>query len=147
MPTLAENKKIRFDYEILNTLEAGLVLTGQETKSVRAGGLTIKGSFVTFRGTTPYLTGAQIAPYKSAGVLKDYDPTSSRRLLLSKKEIYYLKSQAQETGLTIVPLKVYTKGRFLKLEIALARGKKQYDKRAALKKREFKREARQLARL
>lgn len=146
MPTLAENKKARFDYEVLETLEAGLVLTGQEAKSTRNGGVTIKGSFVTFRGNMPMLTGAQIAPYKSAGIIKDYDPTVSRKLLFSKKEIYYLKAKAQEEGLTIVPLKVYTKARFIKLEVAVARGKKTYDKREAIKKRDFEREKRQLAR-
>lgn len=146
MPTLSENKKIRFDYEIQKIFEAGLVLTGQETKSARAGGFTIKGAFVTFRGALPYLTGAQIAPYKSAGILKDYDPTASRKLLLSKKEIYYLKAKAQEAGLTIVPLKVYTKGRFIKLEIAVARGKQKFDKRTAIKKRDFAREKQKLAR-
>lgn len=141
--TLADNRKALHDYEILEKFQAGLVLTGQETKSIKSGHLSLKGAYVTFHGGDAYLTNAHVTKYKQAGNLKDYDPTHSRRLLLRKKEIRYLQGKLQEKGLTIVPLSVYTKNRFIKVEIAIARGKKQYDKREALKKRDTQRELRQ----
>lgn len=144
MATLADNKKIRFDYDVLETLEAGLVLSGQETKSVRNGGISLKGAFVTFRGDAAMLTNATIAPYKNAGPLPDYDTTHSRKLLLHKKQVEYLRGKMQEEGLTIVPLQVYTKARFIKVAVALCRGRKTFDKRAALKKRDTEREMRRV---
>lgn len=139
--SLAENKKAYFDYEILEKLEAGLKLTGQETKSVRLGQISLKGAFISFHNGNAYLTGAHITPYQPAGPLPDYDPEQSRRLLVHKKELRYLQAKSQEQGLTIVPLSVYTKNRFLKVEIGVGRGKKQYDKRETLKKRDALREA------
>jgi len=138
--SLAENKKAYFDYEILEKLEAGLVLTGHEAKSAKAGQINLKGAFVTFHNGDALLTNAHISLYKPAGAMIDYDPTKSRRLLLKKREIDYLREKSQEKGLTIVPLKIYTKHRFIKVEIGVARGKKQYDKRETLKKREVERE-------
>ena len=140
MPDLAVNKKALFDYDILDKYQAGLVLTGQEVKSARAGQFSLKSTFVTFMNGSPYLTNANIAKYKQAGPLPEYDPTHSRRLLLRKKEIRRLLEQSQEKGLTIVPLRVYTNNRFIKLEIALARGKRQYDKKEKLKQRDLDRE-------
>lgn len=141
--SLAENRKARFDYEILDTLEAGLELTGQEVKSAKQGHLNLKGSFVTFHGPSAYLTNAHISKYPEAGPLPSYDPTRSRRLLLHAKEINYLRGKSLEKGLTIVPLKVYAKHRFLKIEVAVARGKQLHDKREAIKKRDAEREMRQ----
>ena len=132
--SLTENKKAFFDYEILEKLEAGLVLTGPEVKSAKAGHMNLKGSYVTFHGGDALLTNAHISAYQPAGKNPDYDPTRSRRLLLKKKEIDYLRSKSQEKGLTIVPLKVYTKNRFVKVEVGVARGKKQFDKRESIKK-------------
>lgn len=140
MTTLAQNKRARFDYEILDTLEAGLVLTGAETKSVKKGQLSLKGSFVTFQGNNAYLTNTHISPYPQAGPVPDYDPTRSRRLLLHKKEIAHLRLKTQEQGLTIVPLEVYTNHRLIKVAVAVARGKHTYDKREVLKKRDLERE-------
>ena len=137
---LAENKKAFFDYEILEKYEAGLELTGQEVKSAKMGQINLKGSHVTFHNGKAYVLNMHINKYKAAGPLPDYDPTRSRQLLLRKKEIAYLHGKAMEKGLTIVPLQVYTKQRYLKIEIAVARGKKQFDKREAIKKRELKRE-------
>lgn len=136
----AENKKTLFDYEILEKYEAGLVLTGQEVKSVRTGHLGLKGSFVTFHGNQAMLTNAHIAKYRYSGQVKNYDPERSRLLLLKRKEINYLRGKTQEKGLTIVPLSVYNKGSTIKVQIAVARGKKKYDKREAIKKRELDRE-------
>ncbi len=140
MPTYAVNKKARFDYEILDTYEAGLILTGQEVKSVRAGQMNLKGAFVSFHNNGAFLTNAHISKYKFAGTAFDYDPDQSRKLLLKNKEIAYLREKLQEKGLTIIPLSVYNKGRRIKLEIGVAKGKKKYDKRESIKRREVKRE-------
>lgn len=144
MSILAENKKARFDYEVLDALEAGLVLSGQETKSAKAGQMSIKGSFVTFHNNDAYLTNAHVSKYKQAGPQPNFDPARSRKLLLHKKEIDYLRGKSLEKGLTIIPLKVYTKSRFIKIEVAVARGKHKYDKREAIKKRELDRQIRQI---
>jgi SsrA-binding protein len=140
MPVYAKNKKARFDYEILETIEAGLVLTGQEVKAIRNGQAKLAGSFVTFHKGAPILTNAHISKYKHTGRLENYDPTAPRKLLLNEKEINYLRGKSQEQGLTIVPLSLYTRGSHIKLEIGVARGKKKYDKRRKIKERETKRE-------
>lgn len=140
MPTYALNKKAKFDYEILEDLEAGLVLTGQEVKSIRTGHISLNGTYITFHGDDAFLTNVHIPKYKFAGNIKDYDPERSRKILLKQKEIAYLRGKSQEKGLTIVPLSVYTKGRHIKLKIAVVRGKKKYDKRRSIKERELKRE-------
>lgn len=137
---LAQNKKAEFEYEILEKYEAGLVLSGQEVKSAKLGQINLKGSYITFHGTNASVLNMHINKYKAAGPLPNYDPTQSRRVLLHKKQIAYLRAKSTEKGLTIVPLRVYTKGRLLKIEVAVARGKKLYDKREVLKKRELKRE-------
>lgn len=138
--TYSYNKKAQFDYEILDKFEAGLVLTGPEVKAARGGHVSLKGGFITFHGNQPFLTNVHISKYKFAGQLKNYDPERSRKLLLRPKEINYLKGKTQEKGLTIIPLSMYNKGRLIKLEIAVVRGKKKYDKREAIKKREIDRE-------
>ncbi len=140
MPTYSTNKKVKFDYEILDEIEAGLVLTGQEVKSIRTGHISLKGSFVTIKGDEAWLTNVHIPKYKFAGNVKDYDPEQSRKLLLKKKEIDYLRGKSMERGLTIVPLSVYTRGRHVKVKIGIGKGKKKHDKRASIKKRELKRE-------
>ena len=137
---LAENKKALFDYEILEKFEAGLVLTGYETKAIKNGNMSLKGAYVVFQNTTPYLINAHIGLYKPAGKIPDYDPERSRKLLLKKSEMRYLRGKFEEKGLTIVPLKVYTKNRFIKVEIGIGRGKKLFDKRETIKKRDTKKE-------
>lgn len=142
MPTYATNKKARFEYEILEKYEAGLVLSGQEVKSIRTGNARLQGAFVTVHDNTVYLTNANIPRYKYGYGTEDYDPDQSRKLLLKQKEIDYLRGKSQEKGLTIVPLSIYTKGRRLKIEIAVARGKKLHDKRRTMKERDSVREVR-----
>lgn len=137
---LAENKKAFFDYEILEKIEAGLVLTGYETKAIKSGNMSLKGAYVVFQNTTPYLINAHIGLYKPAGKIPDYEPERSRKLLLKKSEMRYLRGKFEEKGLTIVPLKVYTKNRFIKVEIGIGRGKKLFDKRETIKKRDTKKE-------
>lgn len=139
MPNLAVNKKATFEYEILEKFEAGLMLTGAEVKSVRNGNIRLLGSYVTFHGTSATLLNAHISPYKYAQN-EEYDPTRSRRLLLKQKEINYLRGKLSEKGLTIIPLSVYTKGNLIKIEIGVGRGKKTFDKRESVKKRDQKRE-------
>ncbi len=136
MTTLAENRKARFDYEILDTFEAGLVLSGAEVKSIKNGRMNLTGSYLNFHDGELYLIGAFIAPYQPKNQPTDYDPSRSRKLLLRKKEIISLIGKIKPKGLTLMPLKAYTKGRRIKLEFAVARGKKQYDKREVIAKRE-----------
>lgn len=137
---LVQNKKIHFNYEILERYEAGIELLGVEVKSLRAGRGSLEGSHVTVRGGEAYLIGATIQPYQAGNLLKGYEATRNRRLLLTKDEIAELSAQESKKGLTIVPVSVYTKGRKLKVEIAVVRGKKTHDKRETLKKRESERD-------
>ena len=139
MGTLAINKRANFDYSLTDTYEAGLVLNGQEVKSVRAGQVSLKESFVTLKGAELYLTNAFISPYKQAGLKLINDPTRPRKLLLRKSEIRQLIGKVRTQGLTLVPLRLYTKKRLLKLAFAVGKGKKQFDKREDLAKKEAKR--------
>ncbi|OGY42253.1 MAG: SsrA-binding protein [Candidatus Buchananbacteria bacterium RBG_13_36_9] len=141
MPTLAVNKKARFDYEILETFEAGIVLSGQEVKAAKAGQVSLTSAYVVADSQRNLsLINAAISPYKMAGPLPNYDPGRSRRLLLHRKEIDYLAGKIQQSGLTLVPLSLYTKHNKIKLEIGLARGKKKYDKRQTIRKRDDQRQ-------
>ena len=148
MSALATNKKANFDYEILEKHEAGLVLFGHEVKSLRDGQGSLKGSFISTRTkngkTELYLINCLIPLYKRAGILIDYDPRRERKLLLTKKEIERLIGKKQIEGLTLIPLRIYTNHSFLKLEFALARGKKKYDKRESIKRRDIDRRLRTL---
>ena len=139
MPTLAVNKKVRFEYDILETLEAGIVLHGSEVKSIRNGGAKLEGSFVTIHGNTPTILNLHIAPYRYAPD-PSYIPDTTRTLLLHHKEISYLRGKIQEDGLTIIPISLYTKARMIKLEIGIARGKKLHDKRETIKNRDLDRD-------
>ncbi len=139
---LATNKKAIFDYSFLEKMEAGLVLTGPEVKAVRANQMSLKGAYVTFHDDNAYLIGAHISRYQPAGKQPEYEPERSRRLVLHKREIRYLQGKSQEKGLTIIPISVYTKNHFLKLEIAVAKGKKEFDKRETIKKRDTEKEMR-----
>ena len=150
MPTLAYNKRARFDYVITDTFEAGLVLLGHEVKSVKTGHISLKGSYVTLKRVRNkplpalYLTNAHIPLYKFAGTIKEYNPDRPRKLLLRGDEIKRLIGKKQEQGLTLVPIKIYTKRSLIKLEFGIGRGKKKTDKREAIKKRESDRKIRTL---
>ena len=141
MSTLALNRQANFDYTILETLEAGLKLSGPEVKSIRAKNVSFKGSYVDFGNTgTPRVVSMHIGAYAPAAREQhDYNPTQTRELLLNKKEIDYLRGKTDRTGLTLVPLRLYTHGKRIKLEIGLAKGKKKYDKRESIKKKEIER--------
>lgn len=142
MADLAENKRARFDYEIIETYEAGIELFGFEAKAVRTGKLNLSGSYVIIRGEEAYLINADLAPYQPLNTPEDYDSKRTRRLLLKRREIKELMGRVKESGLTILPLNVYTKGTLIKIKIGLGKPKKQRDKRETIKKRETDREMR-----
>ena len=135
---VASNPKAYHDYFIEDTYEAGLVLTGSEIKSVRAGRVNLRDSFVLIKDGEAWLMNAHIAPYKQAGH-QNHDPRRPRKLLLHRYQINRLMGKVQEKGYTIVPLRMYLKGSWAKVEIALAKGKKLYDKRRAIAEREAER--------
>lgn len=142
MEIYSENKKAHFDYEIIEKYEAGLVLIGQEVKSIKTGQMNLSGSYVVFKGTEPYLIGAKIPAWQPKNAPADYNPEQSRKLLLNKKEITYLFGKVNERGFSLIPLKAYGKNGRVKLEFGLARGKKQYDKKEKIKKRDIERQIR-----
>lgn len=142
MSNYAENRKARFNYEILEKYEAGIELLGTEVKSVRGGQMSLEGAFVIVRGGEAYLINANVPPYQAKNTPPGYDPLRNRRLLLTKKEITELAGNDKNKSLTIVPISVYNKGRKIKVEIALVKGKKKFDKRETLKKRDTDREIR-----
>ncbi len=149
MATLAVNKRARFDYDISDKFEAGIVLLGYEVKSIKTGHISLKGSFVTLKknkkgNTEFFLVNAHIPLYEKATTIESYNPTRQRKLLLHKKEINRLIGKKQEQGLTFIPLKVYTTRGFVKLGFGIGRGKKKYDKRNAIKKRDTDRKIRTL---
>ena len=140
MPELAKNKKALFDYEILETFDAGLVLIGQEVKSIKNKHISLKGAYVVSKDGEFFLIGATVPPYQPKNAPKDYDQERTRKLLLKKSEINYLIGKSKQRGLTLIPLRVYTKLGRIKLEFGVAKGKKKFDKRETIKKRDFKRE-------
>lgn len=139
MASLLRSKKVNLNFEILETFDAGMELFGYEVKALRQKLGSLEGAHVTVRGGEAYLLGATIPAYQPANTPDSYDPMRNRRLLLTKKQIGSLAGSEGQRGLTIVPISVYSKGRKLKLEIAVVRGKKQHDKRETLKKRDSKR--------
>jgi len=142
--SIAINKLAYYDYQILDTFEAGLMLSGPEVKAVKNGGINLKGSYINIKDDRQaLLVKAHISSYKPARqIQRNYDPYQERRLLLNRKELKTLFGKSKEAGITVVPLKVYLKHGLIKLEIGIARGKKKYDKRETIKKRDFERRKR-----
>ncbi len=136
---VSTNKKARFEFFILETYEAGLVLKGTEIKSVRNGQISLQEAYVRTNGEEIWLVGAHVAPYEHASAYQ-HDPKRDRKLLMHKKEIRKLFDEVRIKGMTLVPIRVYLKGGKAKLEIGLAKGKKQYDKRDSIKERDVERE-------
>lgn len=132
------NKKAFFDYQLLEKIEAGINLYGSEVKAVRLGRADLTGSFVKIIGSEAYLINAKIFPYQS-GQIEDYDEKRTRKLLLHKNEIIALKTKTQGANLSLVPVSMYLKHGFIKLEIALGKGKKMYEKRESIKKKDIQR--------
>jgi SsrA-binding protein len=138
------NRKARFEYEILDTYEAGVVLEGSEVKSVRAGKVSLAEAYCRFIETELFLVDCHITPYSQAGTHALLSPTRMRKLLLKRYELRRLNEKVTTRGLTIVPLRIYSHDRLIKVEIALARGKKLTDKRKTIRDRDLQREARGL---
>jgi SsrA-binding protein len=145
MKVFAQSKKAGFNYEIIETFEAGLVLNGQEVKSIKTRGLSLDGTYVVVKPSGVFWIGGVIPPYQPGNGTLDWHNERSRQLLLRKSEIKYLMDKATTRGLTFVPLRLYTKERYegsgkIKLEFGVARGKKKFDKRETIKTREVGRE-------
>lgn len=139
MKDIARNKRASYDYVLTDHYEAGLALTGGEVKSIKTGHASLKGAFVTVHGNELYLINALIPRYRHAGTKVKHEETRSRKLLLRKREIRSLIGLARTEGLTLVPIRLYTKKQLVKLEFAIGKGKKTFDKRQSLKKREDRR--------
>ncbi|MBT3231137.1 SsrA-binding protein SmpB [Candidatus Uhrbacteria bacterium] len=137
MPTLATNKRAKFDYDLIHEFEGGLVLTGAEVKSAKKGHMSLQGSFLTVRKNELWLRNTHIGKYAPAGEQTDYNPTQDRKVLVHKAEIKKMIGKKDSQGLTIVPIRVYTKGSLVKIAFALARGKRKYEKRDSIKKRDI----------
>ncbi|MFQ6049590.1 MAG: SsrA-binding protein SmpB [Candidatus Paceibacterales bacterium] len=142
MKLIIKNKKAYFNYEILEKFEAGISLIGQEVKSIKAGRINLAGAYVVLKDEEVFLIGANVPPYQPKNAPPDYNPERSRKLLLRKSEIKHLIGKAKQKGLTLIPLRVYTKRGKIKLEIATAKGKRKVDKRELIRKREAEREIR-----
>lgn len=140
MPVLLKNKKATFNYEILETFHAGIELFGHEVKSLRASRGKLDGAHVLVRGGEAYIVGMSIQPYQPGNTPKEYEAERPRRLLLTKKELNALIGIEATKGLTLIPISCYTKKRLMKIEVASVRGKKQYDKREDIKKRDTTRD-------
>ena len=140
--SLVQNKKAHFNYEILQKTEAGIELLGFEVKSLKKGQGSLEGSRVIIRGKEAFVLNMNIPPYQPNNTPEGYEPERSRRLLLTKKEIDETEKAEGQRGLTIIPLSVYNKGKKVKIEIAVVRGKKKYDKREVIKKRDTERDIR-----
>jgi len=136
---LAQNRKASHDYTIIDTIEAGMVLTGTEIKSVRKAKINLKDGYASIRNGEVFLQNVHISPFEQGNIF-NHDPLRTRKLLLHKKQIRYLIEETKTTGVTLVPLKVYLKNGVAKVLIGLAKGKKSYDKRDALKQKDMKRE-------
>lgn len=141
------NKRARYDYEILERFEGGLVLAGFEVKSVKTGHISLKGSYVTIKNNEAFLLNANIPAYQPLNMPQSYDPTRSRKVLLHKRQISSLVGRIAEKGLTLVPIKVYSKHGLIKLEFGIGKGKKKFDKREDIKKKETKRKIQQALRV
>ncbi len=139
MPTLVKNKKAFYNYHILEKMEGGLVLIGQEVKALKEGKGSLFGSFLSIKSGEVYLVNCNITPYQPKNTPKNYNPQRDRKVLLNKNEIKNLIGKTKEKGVTFIPLSIYTKKNYIKLEFAVAKGKKKYDKREAIKKRDIDR--------
>ena len=140
MKVFSENKKALFNYEVLEKFEAGMVLFGQEVKSIKTGHINLAGSYVTLTSGEPFLVGVKVPPYQPNNAGSDYNEERQRKLLLNKKEIDYLIGKTKVKGFSLIPLKIYENNGRIKLEFGLAKGKKKYNKKEKIKKRDTERE-------
>jgi SsrA-binding protein len=138
MKIIAKNRRAHYDYDIVDTIEAGIMLTGQEVKSCRAGNINLSGAYVSLLGGRPTLKNATIAPYKFASGLENYQPGRDRELLMRKREAQKLESELAEKGVSLVPLEVKA-GKHIKVLLGLGRGRKRIDKRQRIKEKDMQR--------
>jgi SsrA-binding protein len=134
--SIVSNKKATLNYEVLDTFEGGIELLGHEVKSIRAGKIKFEGAYIIIKDNEVFLKNAEIFPYQANNVPKNFDGTRLIKILVSKKEILRLTNKTEKDGLSLIPLSIYNKGTKLKLDFALAKGKKKHDKRQDIKKRE-----------
>ena len=139
---LAQNKYAKYQYEIINIIEAGIALLGTEVKSIRGGKANLRDGYCTFRDNEILLKNVHISPHKNVGDFFNHDPLRDRKLLIHKNEIIKLKISTEKKGLTIIPLSIYLKGSWIKIKIAVGKGKKLHDKRQADKAKDVRREIR-----
>jgi len=142
MAILVDNKKVHFDYEVIEKFEAGLELLGFEVKSLKKGQGSLEGAYVIIRGGEAYAMNIFVPPYQEKNTPSDYDPRRNRRLILSKKEIRKLSEVEADHGLTVVPISIYNKFNLIKVTVAIVRGKRKYDKRETIRRREVDRDIR-----
>jgi SsrA-binding protein len=140
MKVYSENKKAGFDYNVLEKFQAGMVLFGQEVKSIKTGHINLSGSYVAIRNGETFLVGVKVPPYQPNNAGADYGEERQKKLLLNKKEIDYLIGKTKVKGFSLIPLKIYDNNGRIKLEFGLAKGKKKYDKKEKIKKRDIERE-------
>ncbi|KKQ23375.1 MAG: SsrA-binding protein [Candidatus Staskawiczbacteria bacterium RIFCSPLOWO2_12_FULL_37_15] len=140
MKIYSENKKAGFDYEVLEKFQAGIVLFGQEVKSIKTGHINLSGSYVTLNSGEPFLVGVKVPPYQPNNAGADYGDERAKKLLLNKKEINYLIGKTKTKGFSLIPLKIYENNGRIKIEFGLAKGKRKYDKKEKIKKRDIERE-------
>jgi SsrA-binding protein len=140
MTTYLTHRKAHFDYDVLDTYEAGLVLFGYEVKAIRAGRGKLEGGFVIVRGGEAFLVGVDIVAFQPKNTPKSYDPARARKVLLHQKELAAIERSTEQQGLTAIPLRLYNNGRNIKLELAVVKGKKKHDKRESIKARDTKRD-------
>lgn len=142
MTTFVDNRKAHFNYVVQETFEAGIELLGFEVKAIKTGMGNLTGAFCVVRGGEVFIVNMNVPPYQPGNTPKEYDPDHPRRLLLNKKEIKILADADKAKGLTLVPMAMYSKGRRIKVEVAICKGKKTHDKRESIKKRDVEREIR-----
>ncbi len=140
LQSVSDNRKARHDYHVLETYEAGIVLTGTEIKSVRRGQVQLRGSYARINNGEIWLYDAHIAPYAESGEYFNHDPMRPRKLLLHRRQIMKIRTELEMKGRTLVPLRMYIRGRYAKVELAIAQGKKLYDKRSSIAERDAKRQ-------
>nr|MDD3720062.1 SsrA-binding protein SmpB [Candidatus Gracilibacteria bacterium] len=138
---ISKNKKAYFDYEILENFEAGIELKGYEVKAIRAGNINLKGAYVSFLSNEAVVKGMHIGFLKNIAAQKLLEPTRDRKIFLHRKIINYLSGKIKESGLTVIPLEIYTSGNLIKLKVGLVKGRKKYDKKQLLKERTIDKEA------
>ena len=142
MKILSENRKAFYEYNILEKFEGGLVLLGQEVKSIKTGHINLSGSYIIIKQEEPFLVGTKVPPYQPKNMKSDYNEERDRKVLLTKKEITHLLGKSKQKGFSLIPLQIFEKNGKVKIAFGLAQGKKKHDKKEKIKRRDIERETR-----